>query len=91
MKAADLSDDTLNHGTRYPKRRQVIPTFSAEPKTPVPEAIHKSTSHANTVIVDQSSLRSSGVTQTTLSDRLAQWELKVENRLADRLREFETK
>ena len=92
MKAADLSDDTLNHGTRYPKRRQVIPTFSAEPKqNPVPKAIHKSTSHANTVLVDQSSLGSSGVTQTTLSDRLAQWELKVENRLADRFREFETK
>ena len=92
MKAADLSDDTLNHGTRYPKRRQVIPMFSAEPKpTLVPKAIHKSTSHANTVLVDQSSLGSSGVTQTTLSDRLAQWELKVENRLADHFREFETK
>ena len=41
--------------------------------------------------MDQLSLGSSGVTQTTLSDRLAQWELKVENRLADRFREFETK
>ena len=40
-------------------------------------------------MVEHSSLGSSGVTQTTLSDRLAQWESRVENRLADRFREFE--
>ena len=65
MKAADLSDDTLNHGTQYPKRGQVIPTYSAEPKThPVPKAIHKAhSSQANTVVVENSSLGSSGVTR----------------------------